>query len=337
MNKIFFLLVGFAINLIAMDPQPKNGPDAKQKGTIELIERNAQSSGSVAHSSSIAKATSTSTVASEGAKASDSSSTSSDMAQIDLDKDGHELTKAQKRRSIIRLKAPAHSQDEEIREQLARALAAYKANEDQKNKMAAEEEKKQKRKSIVLFAEPLVPALNLSDMEKGSPRLSDQELNDMIQFIKGATDCDLTKVAQRLKKSIKEKHELPPDSPLFNENAPIIDAINVVRKLTHQYKLGTSRVETLRNRPGTPDQLRPAKPIEIIEDAGFKELDLLYKMVMTEKDAKQQDTDVIKGRYKLSTVVSGAVNIIALCWTIYQQTRGNSSSTCAPTNTTMPI
>lgn len=330
MNKILFLLMGISINLIAMDPPQK--VDTKQKGPMELIERNGISSGTVA------KVTSTSTVTSDGGKTSDSSS-GSDMAQIDLDKDGHELSRAQKRRSIIRLKAPAHSEDDEIREQLARALSAYQANEAQKKKMADVQERQEKRKSIVFFAEPPVPALNLSDMEKAtnSSRLTDQELSDMIKFIQEATDCDVTKVADRLKKRIKELHESPPASPLFNDNVSTIEAITAVRKLTNRYTLGTNRVATLRNRPGTPDQLRPAKPIEIIEDAGFKGLDLLYKMVMAEKDAKQQDTDVIKGRYKLSTVVSGAVNLIALVWTIYQQTKGNSSSTCVPTNTTLPM
>lgn len=323
-----------------MDPPERQEGD-KQKGHRELIQRNALSSGSVAPSSSVPKITSTSTMTSDGKNSPDSSSLDSDMAQIDLNKDGHVLSKENKRRSIIRLKAPAHSPDDEVREQLMFALQAYKENEAQKKRMVDSREKQEKRKSIVFFAESPVPALNLSDMEKATntSRITDQELSDMIQFIQEATDCDVTKVSERLKKRIKELHESPPASPLFNDNVTTIEAITAVRKLTNQYRLGTNRVATLRNRPGTPDQLRPARPLEIIEDAGFKGLDLLYKMVMAEKDAKQQDTDTIKGRYKLSTIASVAINVAAFSWGVYQQVKGNSSSTptCGPTNTTLPM
>lgn len=329
MNKIFFLLVGFGINLIAMDAPERH--DDKQKG-FELIEHKKTSSGSVA------KVTLTSTATPDG-KHSDSSSGSSEMTQYDLDKDGHELTKAQKRRSIIRLKAPAHSADDEIREQLMQALAAYKESEAQKKRLADAQERQEKRKSIVFFAEPPVPALNLSDMEKAinNSGLTDDELNNMITFIQEATECDVTKIADRLKKRIKELHESPPASPLFNDNVSTIEAITAVRTLTNRYTLGTNRVATLRNRPGTPEQLRPAKPLEIIEDAGFKGLDLLYKMVMAEKDAKQQDTDTLKWRYKVATIASAVINVGAFAWGIYQQMKGNSSSTCAPTNTTLSM
>lgn len=339
MNKILFLLLGMQLNLIAMEPAevPK---DRKQKGPLELIERNALSSGLVAPSSSVPKVTSTSTVTSDRKSSPDSSSLDSDMAQLDLNKDGH-LSKDNKRRSIIRLKAPAHSPDDEVREQLMLALQAYKENEAQKKRMADAREKQEKRKSIVFFAEPPVPPLNLSDMENAANTsgLTDDELSNMISFIQEATECDVTKIADRLKKRIKELHQSPPASPLFLSHESTIEALATVRKLTNQYTLGTNRVATLRNRPGTPDQLRPARPIEIIEDAGFKGLDLLYKMVMAEKDAKQQDTDTIKGRYKLSAIASVVLNVAAFSWGVYQQVKGNSSSTptCPPMNTTLPM
>lgn len=345
MNKIIVLL-GFSINLIAMDPPPKkNDADAKQKVTIELIERNALSSGSVAPSSSVAKVTSTSTVTSDGGKTSDSSSDGSDMAQIDLDKKGYavKMTKKEKRRSLVPIEAD-NLDDLALAETVIQVL---QAREQQKQQQLEEQlarlntqDKREKRKSVDLWLKKkqhVIPQLALGDLEegKGQSTLSEDELERIIDFIAQATGNNISDIKDRLKVTLKQLHATPPASPLFVEKTSAIDALNTVRKLTNDH-ISTRRVaDTLQKRQQAVHALQPA---DVISQEGFEAgLNELLKLVNAEFSTKLAQTGKARTIYKILSIAGGVVITGLGVYEAYNKATGGNSSTCAPTNTTVPM
>ncbi len=348
MNKILFLLLGLNISLIAMDPPPA-AEGGKQKGQRELIQRNIPSSGSVAPSSSVAKVTSTSTMTSDGKSSPDSSSLDSDMAQIDLDKDGHAaaaMMKQQKRRSLLPLEL------EYLDDVLAaeRILAMMQVREQQKKAqqeaMATRlvtNDKKEKRKSVDVYvkAKHIIPQLPLADIEKGQreSEISDAELERIMTFISQATGNEIKDIKDRLKAKLKELHNTPPASPLFSQHASAIDALNTVRKLTNNH-ISTTRVAESLKRQAQP--VHAIQAADVVAHEGFeKGLGELLKLVNTELATKLSQTGKARTIYKVLSIAGGAAVAGLSVYEAYNKaTGGNDSSstncTCPPT-TTFPM
>lgn len=349
MNKIFFLLLGMHFGLIAMDPPERQEGD-KQKGHRELIQRNALSSGSVAPSSSVPKITSTSTVTSGGGRTSDSSSGDSDLAQLELDKDGHgyQLHAASSMRRRIKVKVAADSHDDDILKQLVLAKQQADAANTELRRLATAAEKQKKRDSMILsFDQVHIPALPLADLEKGNrqTQITHEEIDDMIAGIKEATELDITKITDALKEEIRTLCETPTDSPRFKEKERIITALTHMRQCTSQRAKQTSRIETLKRRPNTPEDvresLRAQKITEIFEDLGINSEDMnraFKDLVHSTTANKLERIDTVKGRWKLGSIVTTLIAIAGWSVTVYSQSKGGSHSstpTCAPFNATM--
>jgi hypothetical protein len=345
MKKILFLLLGMQLNHIAMEPAeaPKDG---KQKRPIELIERNALSSGSVAPSS-VTKVTSTSTVASGRTATPDSSSLDSDMAQIDLDKDGHAMTRAQKRRSLVPVDANNLLDDVAIAETVLQVLQAREKQKKQQQEVAMNRlqtnDKQEKRKSVNLWlrrTKSAVPQLNLGDIEQGirDSSLSDEELERIINFIVQATGNDVIDIKDRLKATLRELHNTPPASPLFSEKASAIDALNTVRKLTNDHVSTTRVVTSLRKKEQPVHALQPA---DVITHEGFEAgLSELLKLVNTEFATKLTQTSKARNIYKGLTILAGAATAGFTVYEAYNKATGGDSTATTPTcppSTTFPM
>lgn len=367
MNKILFLLLGFSINLIAMDP-PKveaakqeadkqkakvelveaKKDDDKQKGR-ELIRRNVPSSGSVAPSSSMPKVTSTSTMTSDGKSSPDSSSLETEMAQIDLDKDGHAaaIAKQQKRRSLLPVEL------EYLDDVLAaeRVLQLMEEREKQKKKQEeaaatrlATNDKKEKRKSVEIYVKAkkhIIPQLPLGDIEQANNEsdITDAELERILTFISLATADSIVDIRDRLKAKLKELHNTPPASPLFAEQASALDALNTVRKLTNNH-ISTTRVAESLKRQAQP--VHAVAPVDVIAHEGFeKGFGELLKLVNSELATKLAQTGKSRSIYRGLTYVVGAATAGLTIYEAYNKATGGNDSnsvtpTCPPT-TTFPM
>ena len=344
MKKVLMLLLGCYLSLSAMQP-PEEPGDGKQKGHRELIKRNVLSSGSVAPSSSITKVTSTSTMTSDGRTSPDSSSLESDMAQIDLDKDGHvtTLTKAQKRRSLLPIELE-YLDDAIAAERILKLMEARDQQKKQQQEAVATRlvtnHKKEKRKSVDLYlkAKHIIPQLPLGDIELGIKKsdISDEEWERIISFISQATGNNVSDIKDRLKVKLKELHNTPPASPLFSQQASAIDALNTVRKLTSNHVSTTRVVESLK-RQAQPVHTLPAADVITLE--GFeKGLGELLKLVNTELATKLTQTGKSRSLYRVASGVTTAATVGLGIYELYKRAAGDSTTpTCPPTNTTFPM
>lgn len=327
MNKLLSLFfLGFCIHLIAMDP-----PEGHKQKQREALGLPSKSSGSVA------QMTSTSIVSTSGT----SSDSSSDRAEIDLDREGHAMSKKQKRRSVLVVNTATISHDDNLLYAQIIQLLEQKRKEDEEKHVRAPQMEQEKPKARPVFLQSKVPQLNLSDIEaqrKGD--LQEEELKYILSFIGEATKRNIEPVQERLKERIRKVHATPPASPLFTDESfkERFQAITQVRQLANDHHLTAHGITTLRNRrPDTPQEICPANPSEIIASTGFKGLQALLDLIEEEKDNKLVETGASRNWYRRGTILSALVNAGALAWAIYSQIHGHSSdtSTSAPCNGTL--